>query len=113
MNNIEIRKKELEEELRKYKLEIRPDSRLCYCYIHEKLDKTWSLDKVVFEICVTNWLWNYTDYKDRCDYVLKHMMNNFRAKTICHNYFKLYVQPNIKIDTINFMGGIPLKWPWI
>ena len=108
----QTRRDELYMELNKYNLEIRPDSRLCYCYINNKLDESWSLEKVVFELCVTHWLFNFTDYPERCDAALKYYYGIFNNKTACHNYFKMYIQPQIKLDVIFHTGGLPLKWPW-
>ena len=111
--DISQRKEELSKELGKYSLEIRKDSRLCYCYIHDNLNSEWDLQKVVYEICITNWLFNYTDYKLRCDYAFKYFSHMFNNKTVGHTYVKNFIQPQIKIDTINQMGGLPKIWPWI
>ena len=113
MEEIEIRKNELQSELKKYNLEIRGDSRLSYCYINNTLGSEWDIKKVVFEICLTNWLFNYTNYPIICDSMFKHYSKLFVNKSVGYNYVKTYVQPYIKSHTIYSMGGIPQKWPWI
>lgn len=104
------RRDELYMELKKHNLEIRSDSRLCYCYINNKLDKSWSLEKVVYELCVTHWLFNFTDYPEICDITFKHYYDLFENKTQCNTYFKMVIQPQIKLDIIH--RCLPLKWPW-
>ena len=113
MEETNIRRNQLELELKKYNLEIRSDSRLSYCYINNKLGEEWDIKKVVFEICLTNWLFNYTNYPLICDSVFKHYSKLFVNKSMGYNYVKTYVQPHIKYQTIHSMGGIPQKWPWI
>lgn len=68
---INQREYELKFELSKFGLTIRPDSNLCFNYIHNKLDKSYTLEKVVNMIYETNWLYTKTNYKSELDKAIK------------------------------------------
>ena len=110
---MESRRMELEHELNKYNLVVRSDSRLAHCYINNKLDESWIIEKVVFEICLTHWLINYTNYQQLCDYTYNFLCRISNDKDKCDEYFKVNVKPHVKLDAIYSMGGIPSKWPWV
>lgn len=113
MEDIQIRKDNLLCELKKYNLSLRPDSRLCYCYINNKLGHDWNLERVVAECCFMNWLFVYTDYPIRCQNAYRYFSNVFVNSSTVHNYIKYNIQPYIKAEIITAMGGIPDTWPWM
>lgn len=65
------RRQELTNELKKYGLHIREDSKLCQGYIDGSLDKGWTLNKVVSMCREMNWLYTKTNYKKLLDKALK------------------------------------------
>ena len=73
---INQRENELANELSKLGLTIRPDSQLCHNYIHNKLDKCFSLEAVVNMTYETNWLYTKTNYKSELDKAIKEELEN-------------------------------------
>lgn len=110
---IESRKDSLVSELKKKGLSLRQDSRLCYCYINNRLGEDWDLDRVVTECCFMHWLFVYTDYPIRCQTAYRYFSNIFVDSATVHNYIKYNIQPYIKSEIITAMGGIPSVWPWM
>lgn len=108
----ESRKEELVSLLKEYGLELRYDSGLCHAYIEGTLDESWTLDLVVNECALMNWLFTYTDYTERCRQAYEYFGSSNLQGRYLHEFIKYNVQPYIKADTIAYFG-IPEKWPWL
>ena len=100
------RRKDLKNELKKYKLSIRQDSKLCSEYIKNSLDNEWTLDKVVKMCIEMHWLYNYTKYKLKLDKKIKeHILK--------YNYYDYeYIEQKIRNNIIK-KYGYPNVIPWL
>lgn len=103
-----MRKKKLVEELNKYGLVLRSDSRLCAKYINgEKIDYT--LEGVVERMCQMKYLYDYCQ------------MNKYYREAYefhCEEYRMGYI-PDVRVSdhaemmALKAHGGYPEKWPWL
>ena len=114
----EERKRELEHELGRLKLFIRYDSRLCCCYINGVTSPEWTAQKVARECAIMHWLYNYTDYEERC----REAATAESKKTWFHSgkhfadHMKRRVYPAIKESILKErkQGDLGSEtWPWI
>jgi len=100
------RKSELINELNKYGLSLRNDSKLCYNYINIKKKKL-SLQQVVHEMCIMKFLYDYTNYEER--------KNNYYIE---YDYYNGWVDmsqiiSDIKEEIRQEINGWPRYWPWL
>ena len=110
----ETRRNELVNELSKFHLPLRNDSKLCNSYIKKQLDEEeWKLEKIVHECCLMHWLFVFTDYPHRCNEAYRYFHIHFPHAHDIHKFMNLNVRPYIKQSTINDYGGIPKTWPWL
>lgn len=111
----EVRKKELEDALSKLNLVLRYDSRLCSCFINGLTSAEWTSSKVAVECAMMHWLYNFTDYEERC-----RVAATEESKKMCFHgarhfadYMKKRVYPIIKERIIEENKGGPDPWPWM
>ena len=107
------RKELLVTELSKLHLNLRHDSRLCSSFIYNQLGEGWDINRVVQECATMHWLFSFTDYAFRCREAYAYFSTIFNSGRQVHDFMKINVQPYIKVQTIQFYGGIPTHWPWI
>ena len=116
MENIQIDlKNQLEDALSKVGLSLRMDSKLCYCYVNGQTGPEWNIHRVVHECCVMHWLYNFTNYQERCSFASAHesRIHYFNSQMEFSKYMRRYVHPMIKETIIAENGGLPTAWPWI
>lgn len=119
--NIEDVRVKLEE----YKLDLRDDSRLAFSYATNTLYPAWSLDEIVYELCLMHFLYNYTNYPKICRTFLTQMKQSFvhdfpihisyeQLDDIANRHIQQYGIPMCKIMAIRELeNGLPEQWPWI
>lgn len=109
------RKKELEEELNKFNLLLRYDSRLCSCFINGQTSPEWTADKVAGECATMHWLHNFTDYEERCRAAATEESKHawFHGGRHFADHMKRRVYPAIKESIIKENEGGPETWPWM
>ncbi len=102
----EIRKSELINELNKYRLQLRNDSKLCDNYINIK-KKNINLQQVVHEMCIMKFLYDYTNYEER--------RNNYIDEYAYHNGWVDMVEcsNDVKEEIRQEINGWPNHWPWL
>lgn len=112
---VESRKIELENALTKVGLNIRYDSKLCYCFINGQTGPEWTVESVVHECCVMHWLHNHTKYQERCDFAshCESRIRFFNDKRHFLSYMRKNIFPQIKDCIIKENGGFPSPWPWM
>lgn len=113
MDEQNIRRSELIESLSLQGLQLRYDSRLCYCYIRGELGEDWDLERVVRECGTMHWLFNYTNYPIRCRQAFDYFAEFSNCNNRTYEYVKQNVHPHIKAETIMGLGGLPDRWPWL
>lgn len=116
MENTQMqRKNQLEEALAKSGLTLRMDSKLCYCYVNGQTGPEWDIHRVVHECSVMHWLYNFTNYQDRCSFASSNesRIHYFNSQTEFLRYMRRYIHPMIKETIIAENGGLPVTWPWL
>ena len=113
--NVETRKSELEKGLEKVGLKLRYDSKLCYCFINNQTGPEWTVESVVHECSVMHWLYNYTNYQNRCNFASEQesRIHYFHDKRHFLSYMRKSIFPQIKDSILKESGGIPSPWPWV
>lgn len=109
------RKKTLEDELSKLNLSLRYDSRLCSCYISGQTSEDWTAAKVANECALMHWLYNFTDYEERCQAAAmeEFRVGWFHSGRHFADYLKRRVYPTIKESIIKDSEGELDTWPWM
>lgn len=109
------RKDELEHELGKLDLSLRYDSRLCSCYISGQTSADWTAALVANECALMHWLYNYTDYEERCRVAAleESKVGWFHSGRHFSDYMKRRVYPTIKERIIKDSEGELDAWPWM
>ena len=116
MENTQIqRKNQLEEGLDKAGLKLRMDSKLCYCYVNGQTGPEWDIHRVVHECSVMHWLYNFTNYQERCSFASENesRIHYFNSQAEFLRYMRRYIHPMIKEAVIAENGGLPATWPWL
>ena len=116
MENTQItRRIELEKALAEKGLTLRMDSKLCYCYVNGQTGPEWDVPRVVHECAIMYWLYNFTNYKERCDFAAfyESRLYFFPSKRDLMSYMRRCVHPLIKETIIRENGGVPSTWPWL
>jgi hypothetical protein len=101
------RKKILEDELEKYKLKLRTDSKLCSGFIDGSI-KT-DISEVVQRMCQMKYLFDYCDMDTCFEKAKKEQQEEYDA-----GYFpdcSLFDQA--ELIALKKMGGYPKIWPWV
>lgn len=116
MENSQItRKNDLERALAEKGLTLRMDSKLCYCYVNGQTGPEWDVHRVVHECSVMHWLYNFTNYQEKCEYAATYESRRYYFRTqrdlLC--YMRKYVHPVMKESVIRENGGLPEAWPWL
>lgn len=103
------RRKELIEELSKYKLELRDDSKLCQNYIENTLNKYyWTLKRVVNRMCEMHYLYNYADMEKCLDEAREDHISQLEAGFIPDTDI-FYEAERLALKNRSY----PTKWPWM
>lgn len=112
---VESRKIDLEHALKKLGLSLRYDSKLCYCFINGQTGPEWTVESVVHECCVMHWLYNHTNYQERCDFAsqCESQIRFFNDKRHFLSYMRRSIFPQIKDCIIKENEGFPSPWPWL
>lgn len=115
MHDREARKKTLEDELSKLNLSLRYDSRLCSCYISGQTSADWTAERVARECALMHWLYNFTDYEERCRVaaIEESKMTWFRSGRHFADHLKRTVYPAIKECITRENEGELGTWPWM
>ena len=116
MENSQItRKNILEKALTDMGLTLRMDSKLCYCYVNGQTGPEWDVHRVVHECSVMHWLYNFTNYQERCEFaaINESRLHYFRTQRDLMCYMRKYVHPAIKETIIRENMGLPEVWPWM
>lgn len=109
------RKQALEDELKKLDLALRYDSRLCSCYISGQTSADWTAAKVARECAVMHWLYNFTDYEERCRVaaIEESRVGWFYSGRHFADYLKKRVYPTIKEGILRENKEQLNTWPWL
>lgn len=99
-------------------LEIRNDSRLVLSYLEDSLGREWTPEKITNELCVTHFLYNYTEYGSYATKMFPLIAKFFHEKlnmpwAISWNHSKKHIVPMLKYVATEQVGGIPSTWPWM
>ena len=107
------RKNALEDELSKLNLSLRYDSRLCSCYISGQTSADWTAALVANECALMHWLYNFTDYEERCRVAAteESRVGLFHSGRHFADYLKRRVYPTIKERIIK--DSQLDTWPWM
>ena len=117
----EIKKEEYDSLLSLLKNEgitdIRDDSRLVHAFLTNRLTPQWTKERVVQELCLTYFLYNYTDYPTYSKEVLPILAKYCNEKAgmpyhVAWNHVHKYMVPQFKYVAIEKAGGMPDVWPW-
>jgi len=108
------RKKELVKELRKYKLTLRPDSKLCEAYINGK-SKKWTKKEIAQRMCQMRYLY---DYCEMDWYVRKVRAQVTEARREGYGEFvspeeQFEMAEQRALEKHGPKGSYPKKWPWM
>ncbi len=109
------RRDDLERALAETGLALRPDSRLCSCFINGQTGPEWDVSRVVHECSVMHWLYNFTDYPGECERAVLHesRCRVFSSTSDLMSYARRHVHPLVKEAVIRNNGGLPEVWPWL
>ena len=107
------RKNALQDELNKLNLSLRYDSRLCSCYISGQTSADWTAALVANECALMHWLYNFTDYQERCRVAMieESRVGWFHSGRHFADYLKRRVYPTIKERIIK--DSQLDTWPWM
>ena len=97
---------------------IRDDSRLVYAFLSKRLTPQWTAERVVHELCLTYYLYNYTDYPAYSKDILPLLAKYCNEKAgmpyhVAWNHVHKYMVPQFKFVAIERNGGLPSVWPWM
>ena len=99
------RKKQLECELAKFRLELREDSALCADYIAGC--STMDLCQISAEMAGMHWLYNYTTYAADVKCIKDHLIKMYGVhKGVWRNAAKC-------AKLYHLSTGVPAEWPWL
>jgi hypothetical protein len=109
---------EVESCMKEQKLEIRDDSRLVQAYLDDVLGKEWNPEKIKNELCVTHYLYNYTEYGNYSSKMFPLIAKFFHDKlnmpwSVAWGHSKKHIIPMLKYVATEQEGGIPTTWPWL
>jgi len=97
--------------------EVRDDSRLVHAFLCKRLTPQWTRERVVQELCLTYFLYNYTEYPEFSRDVLPIFAKYCHEKAgmpyhVAWSHVHKYMVPQFKFVAIEKAGGLPDTWPW-
>lgn len=97
------RKDVLINELAKYKLVLRSDSKLCESYINGSIHERWTLDTIAYRMCQMRYLYDYCDMNQ----AFRQAKDKNRRNGYEGDLFDIAERIAIKGK------GYPSEWPWL
>lgn len=108
ISNKTSRESKLVEELKKYGLKLRSDSKLCKGYIDGTI-KDWSIKEIVNRMCEMRYLYDYCDMDGHMQKAYEDQQDEYAA-----GYFPdCTVFEQAELTALQEYGGYPKQWPWL
>lgn len=116
MSTASGRRLALQEALSAQKIDMRPDSALCKSFIEGTLDRSYTLDTVVYLCGLHRYLYDYTNYSERCAMILPRIASVLTSSLGGYEAAWAYCvrneAPLIKAEVLQEVG-VPEVWPWM
>lgn len=107
------------------RLQIRDDSRLVWSFVTDTLAPGWDETKVMDELCLLQYIHQYTDYVQQYKSTIPIVKQNIEqqifldspcASTQAYEYVQKFVIPLYRIQAMfeaHPDGHMPTEWPWL
>jgi len=101
-----------------FEIELRDDSRLTWNWATGYLPAFWDMDRVIHEIVLTHYLYNYTDYPERLKYTIPLIKNHLRfskgfSRAETFMFVQTYVIASLRMESIMSAKECSFNWPWL
>ena len=96
---------------------VRNDSRLAFQYAINKLQPSWTLDHVAFELALTRYLYEHTEYPEMVRREMPRAISALKKRAgISHSVARSVAQvcaiPIIRLQAMRHLA-VPDVWPWM
>ena len=105
------------------RVSLRSDSQLARKFVDNKLESHWNVHKIIYELCLTHYLYEYTPYRRLLEQELPKLkemfmedlpFNQLRNEHYVQEHVRCYCIPFLKfLAVFKSKKSIPTIWPWL